>query len=105
MRRVPCYVQLFTRRAAALLYSNMRLQRWCFDVELLYLAEQVCHCNSIAARSAHVQLLFVVDSVDLGRVCHALLHHASSLFLLEVEQVFLHVGCILACTTTLHNAP
>lgn len=33
--------QLFTRRAAAVLYSNQRLQRWCFDVELLYLAEQL----------------------------------------------------------------
>ena len=31
-------VQLFTRKAAQLLYSNQRLQRWCFDVELLFLA-------------------------------------------------------------------
>jgi dolichyl-phosphate beta-glucosyltransferase len=32
-------LQLFTRRAASLLYTNQRLQRWCFDVELLYLAD------------------------------------------------------------------
>ena len=32
-------VQLFTRKAAQLLYSNQRLQRWCFDVELLFLAQ------------------------------------------------------------------
>ena len=32
-------VQLFTRKTAQLLYSNQRLQRWCFDVELLFLAQ------------------------------------------------------------------
>jgi dolichyl-phosphate beta-glucosyltransferase len=36
-------VQLFTRRSARLLFSNLRLQRWCFDVELVYLA----HCFKI----------------------------------------------------------
>lgn len=34
-------VQLFTRRAARVLYSNQRLQRWCFDVELLFLAQHL----------------------------------------------------------------
>lgn len=33
--------QLFTRQAAQLLYSNQRLQRWCFDVELLFLAQHL----------------------------------------------------------------
>lgn len=33
--------QLFTRRAAATLYGNQRLQRWCFDVELLLLAQRL----------------------------------------------------------------
>ena len=36
-----CTVQLFTRRAAAMVFPNQRLQRWCFDVELVYLAEQL----------------------------------------------------------------
>jgi dolichyl-phosphate beta-glucosyltransferase len=31
-------VQLFTRRTAKLLFRNLRLQRWCFDVELTHLA-------------------------------------------------------------------
>ena len=31
-------MQLFTRRSARLLFTNLRLQRWCFDVELVYLA-------------------------------------------------------------------
>ena len=34
-------VQIFTRQAAAVIFGNQRLQRWCFDVELLFLAEQV----------------------------------------------------------------
>ncbi|KAF6265307.1 nucleotide-diphospho-sugar transferase [Scenedesmus sp. NREL 46B-D3] len=34
-----CGFKLFTRRAAAVMYTNQRLQRWCFDVELLYLAQ------------------------------------------------------------------
>lgn len=34
-------VQLFTRRAARLLYKNQRVKRWCFDVELIYLAQQL----------------------------------------------------------------
>lgn len=44
--------QLFTRRSAALLFSNQRLQRWCFDVELLYLADSmgipVCEVGRVA---------------------------------------------------------
>jgi len=38
--RLLC-LQLFTRSAARLLFSNMRLQRWCFDVELIYLAQRL----------------------------------------------------------------
>ncbi|PNH05994.1 Dolichyl-phosphate beta-glucosyltransferase [Tetrabaena socialis] len=41
IRDTQCGFKLFTRRAAAILFSNQRLQRWCFDVELLYLAEQL----------------------------------------------------------------
>lgn len=33
--------QLFSRRAAQLLFPNQRLQRWCFDVELTWLAQQL----------------------------------------------------------------
>lgn len=32
---------MFTRRAAASLFINQRLQRWCFDVELVYLANRL----------------------------------------------------------------
>jgi hypothetical protein len=34
-------MQLFTRRAAASIFSNQRLQRWCFDVELVYVAQRL----------------------------------------------------------------
>ena len=33
--------QLFTRAAAQQIYSNQRLQRWCFDVEDVYLAQRL----------------------------------------------------------------
>ena len=33
--------QLMTRSAARELFSNTRLQRWCFDVELIYLAGEL----------------------------------------------------------------
>lgn len=33
--------QLFTRAAARRLYPSQRLQRWCFDVELLLLAQDL----------------------------------------------------------------
>ncbi|GAX81411.1 hypothetical protein CEUSTIGMA_g8841.t1 [Chlamydomonas eustigma] len=40
IRDTQCGFKLFSRKAALLLFGNQRLQRWCFDVELLHLAEQ-----------------------------------------------------------------
>lgn len=39
VRDTQCGFKLFTRRTAAVLASNQRLQRWCFDVELLLCAQ------------------------------------------------------------------
>eukprot|EP00878_Enallax_costatus_P019349 GHUV01020412.1.p1 GENE.GHUV01020412.1~~GHUV01020412.1.p1 ORF type:complete len:306 (+),score=94.75 GHUV01020412.1:1639-2556(+) len=36
-----CGFKMFTRRAAAVVYSNQRLQRWCFDVELIFIAQRL----------------------------------------------------------------
>lgn len=36
-----CGFKMFTRRAAAVVYSNQRLQRWCFDVELLFISQRL----------------------------------------------------------------
>lgn len=36
-----CHVQLLTRRTTRLLAGNQRLQRWCFDVELIYVAQKL----------------------------------------------------------------
>ncbi|PSC74459.1 Dolichyl-phosphate beta-glucosyltransferase [Micractinium conductrix] len=41
IRDTQCGFKLFSRGAAQQLYSNQRLQRWCFDVELVYLAQQL----------------------------------------------------------------
>lgn len=34
-----CGFKLFTRKTAQILFPNIRVERWAFDVELLYLAE------------------------------------------------------------------
>ncbi|MEW5299785.1 MAG: hypothetical protein WDW38_010878 [Sanguina aurantia] len=41
LRDTQCGFKLFTRRAAASLFSNQRIQRWVFDVELVFLADQL----------------------------------------------------------------
>ncbi|GBF93095.1 dolichyl-phosphate beta-glucosyltransferase [Raphidocelis subcapitata] len=41
VRDTQCGFKLFTRRAAAAVFSNQRLQRWCFDVELVYVAQRL----------------------------------------------------------------
>jgi len=40
VRDTQCGFKLFTRKAACLIFRNQHLQRWCFDVELLYLAQK-----------------------------------------------------------------
>lgn len=39
VRDTQCGFKLFTRDAARVLFSNMRLERWAFDIELVILAE------------------------------------------------------------------
>ena len=68
-------LQLFTRSAAQQLYSNQRLQRWCFDVELVYLAQQLKVAGWMAGWVA-----------GRGKRCRA---HASI--------ADLHFHCIAAC--------
>lgn len=41
VRDTQCGFKLFTRKTALVLFINQRLTRWCFDVELLYLASQL----------------------------------------------------------------
>jgi len=38
VRDTQCGFKLFTRKAALVLFVNQRLTRWCFDVELLFIA-------------------------------------------------------------------
>ena len=38
IKDTQCGFKLFTRRSAHLLFRNLRLRRWCFDVELISLA-------------------------------------------------------------------
>eukprot|EP00775_Hariotina_reticulata_P002221 gene2221-2534_t len=41
VKDTQCGFKMFTRRAAATVYTNQRLQRWCFDVELIYLSRRL----------------------------------------------------------------
>jgi dolichyl-phosphate beta-glucosyltransferase len=41
VKDTQCGFKMFSRHTAALLYTNQRLQRWCFDVELLYLCSRL----------------------------------------------------------------
>jgi dolichyl-phosphate beta-glucosyltransferase len=41
VRDTQCGFKMFTRSAAQLLFSNLRLKRWCFDVELVYLCKRL----------------------------------------------------------------
>eukprot|EP00124_Ichthyophonus_hoferi_P000684 Ihof_evm13s27 gene=Ihof_evmTU13s27 len=39
VKDTQCGFKLFTRSSARILFSNLHLERWCFDVELLYTAQ------------------------------------------------------------------
>lgn len=41
LQDTQCGFKLFSRGAAQLLFNNQHLDRWCFDVELMYLARQL----------------------------------------------------------------
>ncbi|XP_057815905.2 uncharacterized protein LOC131029437 isoform X1 [Cryptomeria japonica] len=41
VKDTQCGFKMFTRAAARRLFINMRLKRWCFDVELVYLCKRI----------------------------------------------------------------
>lgn len=41
VRDTQCGFKMFTRSAAQQLFPNLRLKRWCFDVELVYLCKRL----------------------------------------------------------------
>nr|CAD1822090.1 unnamed protein product [Ananas comosus var. bracteatus] len=41
IRDTQCGFKMFTRAAARKLFTNIRLKRWCFDVELVYLCKKL----------------------------------------------------------------
>ncbi|KAJ0983997.1 hypothetical protein J5N97_002353 [Dioscorea zingiberensis] len=41
IRDTQCGFKMFTRAAARKLFTNVRLKRWCFDVEIVYLCKQL----------------------------------------------------------------
>jgi dolichyl-phosphate beta-glucosyltransferase len=41
IKDTQCGFKLFTRKAAKILFTSLHLERWAFDIELIYLAEQL----------------------------------------------------------------
>jgi dolichyl-phosphate beta-glucosyltransferase len=39
VRDTQCGFKLFTRKTAVKLFSNLHLERWAFDIEIIYMAE------------------------------------------------------------------
>lgn len=70
VRDTQCGFKMFTRAAARNLFINMRLKRWCFDVELVYLCKRLC----IPIREVAVNWTEIPGSkVKLVSVAHMLL--------------------------------
>lgn len=69
---------MFTRRAAATIFSNQRLQRWCFDVELVYVAQRLgvpisgAYCAWCPLMSIFIHRLPLFHDIRLGMLggCH-----------------------------------
>jgi dolichyl-phosphate beta-glucosyltransferase len=59
VKDTQCGFKMFSRHAAALLYTNQRLQRWCFDVELLYLAGRL----GVPVKEVQVRFVFFGGAV------------------------------------------
>ena len=51
VKDTQCGFKLFTRAAARVLFGNQRLQRWCFDVELVHLATSRLGSSSSSSSS------------------------------------------------------
>jgi dolichyl-phosphate beta-glucosyltransferase len=41
IKDTQCGFKLFTRGAAAALFPNLHIERWCFDIELLFCTDQI----------------------------------------------------------------
>ncbi|KAK9152318.1 hypothetical protein Syun_010627 [Stephania yunnanensis] len=62
IRDTQCGFKMFTRAAARKLFTNIRLKRWCFDVELVYL------CKRLTIPMVEISVNWIVD---FGSVCVA----------------------------------
>lgn len=73
VRDTQCGFKMFTRTAARQLFVNLRLKRWCFDVELIYLCKRL----RIPIREVAVNWTEIPGSkLRLSSVVHMLLELA-----------------------------
>jgi len=71
VKDTQCGFKLFSRRAAQLLFPNLHIERWAFDVELIYLAQQLgIPLKEVAVNWREIEgskLNPVSDSVQMGK--------------------------------------
>ncbi|KAI6200070.1 Dolichyl-phosphate beta-glucosyltransferase [Aphelenchoides besseyi] len=71
VRDTQCGFKLFTRKAAAQLFPRIHVERWAFDVELLYLAERLgISVTEVAVEWHEVEgskITPLLTSIEMGR--------------------------------------
>ncbi|CAA6661747.1 unnamed protein product [Spirodela intermedia] len=78
IRDTQCGFKMFTRTAARRLFTNVRLKRWCFDVELVYLCK-------------HLKIPMIEISVSWSEIPGSKIRLTSILHML-FELVLIRVG-------------
>mmetsp|Transcript_26205 Transcript_26205/g.47971 ORF Transcript_26205/g.47971 Transcript_26205/m.47971 type:complete len:267 (+) Transcript_26205:355-1155(+) len=78
IRDTQCGFKLFSRRAAAVIFSNLRLRRWCFDVEVVLL------CRFLGVPIAEVDVTWTEVPGSKLRVM-SVVHMALELLLIKVS--------------------
>ncbi len=71
VRDTQCGFKLFTRRTAQLVFASQRIRRWCFDVELLYVAQSqgvpIIECDVNWAEIPGSKLALLDSSLKMAR--------------------------------------
>ena len=75
VKDTQCGFKLFTRKAAKVLFQSLHLERWAFDIEIIYLAEEM-KIPMTEVSSCKVSVTFIYSLVQPGSIpsCSLLLH-------------------------------
>jgi len=71
IKDTQCGFKLFTRKSAQMLFKNLHVERWAFDVELIYLAQQFkIHLTEVAVNWTEIpgsKLTPMAASLQMGK--------------------------------------